>query len=71
VTCYRIYIGQDSITQDEEREVVQAADFLIKEARKLQQTSICRLDFLSLIKPRLYFIDEEKSRQLQPNRMER
>jgi hypothetical protein len=30
VTCYSVYIGQDFYDADEERKVVQAADFLIK-----------------------------------------
>jgi hypothetical protein len=38
VRCYSDSIsGKTSITQEEGREVVQAADFLIKEARKVQQ----------------------------------
>jgi hypothetical protein len=63
-TCYRIPFARDR-AQDEEREVEQAADFPIKEARKLQQRielyEPCRL---SLMKPRLYFIDEGNSRQV-------
>jgi hypothetical protein len=59
--CYRIYIGQDFYNAGQRKEVVQAADFIIKEAESCKRTVMQQQLFLetrfrlSLIKPRLYF----------------
>jgi hypothetical protein len=62
-TCYSDYIGQDFYNAGRRKEVVQAADFLIKEARMQQEIElVSTYHGLFLMKPRLYSIDEERKR---------
>jgi hypothetical protein len=66
VTATQIYIGQDFYNAGKRKEVVQAADFLIKEARVQQRVrSWTYKDVTDLLACRGFIsIDEGKSRQV-------